>query len=140
MPVVDASVVIDWIAPDVAEGSPAVRTLGRLHAEAAELLAPRLLREEVANALLNGIRRGRWSGAAADDSYSMLGRLPVRFVDTASDLDRAWDLSRRYDDHPVYDMVYVALAERMRTTFITADDSLRSRLKQLAWVVPPDPA
>ena len=35
---------------------------------------------------------------------------------------------------PVYDMVYVALAERLRTEFYTADDRLRARLAHLPWV------
>jgi predicted nucleic acid-binding protein len=140
MPVVDASVVIDWVAPGVGNKTPAMITLRRLGAENAGILAPRLLLEEVANALVTGIRRRRWTGAVADDAYDMLRRLPVRIVDTTTDLDRAWDLARRYDDHPVYDMMYVAVAERVQTTLITADDVLRRRLKQLAWVVAPDRA
>ncbi len=31
-------------------------------------------------------------------------------------------------------MVYVALAERLRTEFYTADDRLRARLAHLPWV------
>lgn len=138
MPVVDASVVIDWVAPATGARTPAMATLRRLGAENVELLAPRLLVEEVANALVTGVRRRRWTGAAADDSYALLRRLPVRVVDTPADLDRAWDLARRYDDHPVYDMIYVAVAERVRTTLITADEALRRRLHRLAWVVGPD--
>jgi len=138
MPVVDASVAIDWVAPGVSNMAPANITLRRLGTEGADIVAPRLLLEEVANALLSGVRRRRWSGAAADDSYMMLRRLPMRIVDTHVDLDRAWDLARRYDDHPVYDMIYVAVAERAQTTLITADESLRRRLKQLNWVVAPD--
>lgn len=138
MPVVDASVVIDWVAPGIGARTPAMVTLRRLGAENVEILAPRLLLEEVANALVTGVRRRRWTGAAADDSYALLRRLPVQAVDTPADLDRAWDLARRFDDHPVYDMIYVAVAERMRTTLITADDGLRRRLHQFAWVVAPD--
>lgn len=137
MPVVDASVVIDWVAPGIANDAPGMITLRGLGAENADLRAPHLLLEEVANALVSGIRRRRWSGAAADDSYAMLRRLPIRVVDTPGDLDRAWDLARRYDDHPVYDMMYVAVAERLHTTFITADETLRRRLRRLTWVVAP---
>lgn len=46
--------------------------LDRLAAEEAELLPPPLLMEEVSNALLTGIRRGRWSGAAADAGRALL--------------------------------------------------------------------
>jgi len=138
VPVVDASVVVDWVAPGVDPGLPAVALLAQLAAEEAELLAPRLLMEEVSNALLTGVRRERWNGAAADASRALLRRLPVRLVDEPHDLDRAWDLARRYDDHPIYDMLYVALAERRRTELVTADAALRKVLVGFDWIVAPD--
>lgn len=48
----------------------------------AQLAAPRLMWEEVSNALLTGIRRGRWDGAAADESYALLRAMPVEVVDS----------------------------------------------------------
>jgi predicted nucleic acid-binding protein len=140
MPVVDASVVVDWIAPDVDPSATGPVLLDRLAASGAELLAPRLLFEEVSNALLTGVRRSRWSGAEADQAHDLLALLPVRLVDTASDRDRAWDLARRYDNHAIYDMLYVAVAERLRVQLITADAMLRARMSAFAWIVGPDPA
>lgn len=137
MPVADASVVIDWIAPGVATTAPAVKLLDRLARRSAEIVGPRFLFEEVSNALISGVRRRRWSGAAADASHSLLLRLPIRVSDDRRDLDRAWELARRHDNHPVYDMIYVALAERTRTELITADNALRHRLAHLTWVVGP---
>lgn len=138
MPVVDASVVVDWIAPDADPGVPALVLLAQLAVEEAGLLAPRLLMEEVSNALLIGVRRRRWSGAAADAAQALLRELPVRLIDERRDLDRAWDLARRYDNHPVYDLVYVALAERRRTQLVTADTRLRRTLAGLDWVLAPE--
>ncbi|MDQ3676736.1 MAG: type II toxin-antitoxin system VapC family toxin [Actinomycetota bacterium] len=138
MPVVDASVVVDWVAPDADPALAALAALEQLAADDAELLAPRLLLEEVSNALLTGVRRGRWSGRAADTARSLLRELPVRLVDEPQDLDRAWDLARRYDNHPIYDLVYVALAERRRTQLVTADESLRHRLVGLDWLIAPE--
>ncbi len=138
MPVVDASVVVDWVAPSADPELPAVALLARLAADDAELLAPRLLLEEVSNALLTGVRRGRWGGAAADSARSLLRELPVRLIDEPRDLDRAWDLARRYDNHPIYDLLYVALAERRRTQLVTADSTLRQRLAGLDWIVGPE--
>lgn len=43
----------------------------------------------------------------------------------------------RYDNRPVYDMLYVALAERRRTELVTADAALRAVLAGLDWVVAP---
>lgn len=138
MPVVDASVVVDWVAPNADPELPAVALLARLAADDAELLAPRLLIEEVSNALLTGVRRGRWGGAAADTARALLRQLPVRFLDEPRDLDRAWDLARRYDNHPIYDLLYVALAERRRTRLITADSRLRQTLVGFDWLVAPE--
>lgn len=138
MSVVDASIVVDWVAPGADPASPAMATLARLVEAGDEVTAPGLLREEVSKALLTGIRRRRWSGAEADRSYQRLRVLPVRVIDDLRDLNRAWDLSRRYDNHPVYDMLYVAVAERTHSLLITADEQLRSLLAELAWVIGPD--
>ena len=138
MPVVDASIVVDWVAPEVDPTGPAGRLLTRLAKNEAPLLAPRLLFEETANALVSGIRRRRWTGAQADTAFLLLRQLPVRVVDQPSDLDRAWELSRRFDEHPVYDLIYVAVAERLREQLITADASLRARLVTMPFVVAPD--
>lgn len=135
MTVVDASVVVDWVAPDVDSSGPAGRLLDRLVATEAVLVAPRLLHEEVANALLTGVRRQRWDGLAADRAYELLSRLPVQSVDDLRDRHRAWELSRRYDEHPLYDMVYVAVAERLGDQLVTQDARLRERVTMLDFVV-----
>lgn len=140
MPVVDASVVVDWVSPEASDATPSVRLFNRLGLRGAEVLAPRLLFEEVSNALISGIRRHRWSGAAADSSHELLLRLPLRIVDDQRDLVRGWELARRYDNYPIYDMIYVALAERTRTELITADATLRRRLPQLRWILAPESA
>ena len=137
MPVVDASVVVDWVAPGAHSDLPAVKALTRLAEAQSELLAPRLLLEEVSNALLSGIRRKRWSGASADHAHALLRQLPIRLIDEPRDLDRAWDLARRYDNHPIYDLLYVALAERCQTQLMTADPALRQRLIGLDWIIAP---
>lgn len=137
MPVVDASVVVDWVAPDNDPRLPAIKALNRLAERQADLLAPRLLIEEVSNALLTGIRARRWSGVAADKAHALLRELPVRLVDEPHDLHRAWELARRYDNHPIYDLVYVALAERRQTLLITADRTLLERLVGLDFLITP---
>ena len=134
MPVVDASVVVDLIAPDVGPNSPARVLFADWARSGTEVLAPGLLWLETANALLTGIRRGRWSGADADGAAALLDRLPVRRVTQDGDHSRAFELARRYDNWPVYDMLYVAVAERAGTEFVTADRKLQARLAHLGWV------
>jgi predicted nucleic acid-binding protein len=134
MPVVDASVVVDLIAPDVGRDAPARILFGKWASGGVEPAAPALLWLETENALLTGIRRGRWDGAAADAAAARLNRMPVRRIDSDSDTVRAFELARRYDNWPVYDMLYVALAERLGTELVTADNRLCARLAHLGWV------
>lgn len=140
MPVVDASVVVDWVAHGADPHGPARLFLDRLARSGGSVIAPRLMAEEVANAVLTGCRRGRWDGATADESFVLLRQLPVVFADEQRDLDRAWELSRRYDEHPIYDMVYVALAERLGENLVTADQRLRRKLAFIDFVADPEDA
>lgn len=131
MPVVDASVVVDWVAPYADRRGRASRYFDTLVEAGERLRAPRLLAEEVANALLTGVRRGRWDGAAADVAFRQLRRLPITLADQPADLDRAWELSRRFDEHPIYDMLYVAVAEREGITLVTVDQALLRKVGHL---------
>ncbi len=128
MPVVDASVVVDWVAPESDPSGPARRLLDRLSTTEAVLHGPVLLLQEVGNALLTGVRRGRWSGDDADQAYLQLSRLPFQLADAPRDVTRGYELSRRFDEHPLYDMMYVAVAERLGQTLYTADRRLVERL------------
>ena len=138
MTTVDASIVVEWLTPQTDEELPARRLLDLWQRAEEELLAPRLLFEEILNVLLTGVRRGRWSTVVADAAAGLLTDLPVRVADTTRDRDRAWELSRRYDNWPIYDMVYVALAERLGHRLVTADRRLVTRLAHLDWIVGPE--
>jgi predicted nucleic acid-binding protein len=126
--------VIDWIAPGADPKSASMETLRRLIRSNEAVLAPELLFVECASALAAGVRRSRWTGTAADGAYRLLTGLPVQTVRDGRHLDRAWELSRRYDNHPVYDTLYAATAEAAGMVFITADETLLERLGNLGWV------
>jgi predicted nucleic acid-binding protein len=134
LPVLDASVVSEWVVPNAPPDSPAKRLLVRLSGGDAPLVGPGLLLQEVANRLLTGVRTGRWDGVGADDAFRRLRALPLQLVNDPRDLVRAWELSRRHENHPVYDMVYVAVAERLNVEFITDDRRLLRRATALPWV------
>lgn len=137
MPIVDANVVFDWVAPRIDPEHPSLGLLDRLVGADEDLCAPRLLIAEVCNVLVSGVRRGSWSGAEADRSQLLLSDLPVSLEDDPRDFHRAWWLARRYDNHPFYDLIYVALAERKGMTFVTRDVKLKRRLSDLDFVVEP---
>ena len=131
--------MIDWIAPGADPKSPSMETLRRLVRTNEAVVAPELLFVECASALAAGVRRRRWTGAAADVAFGLLTELPIQTVRDRRYLDRAWELSRRYDNHPVYDMVYAATAEASGTVLVTADQTLFERLRKLGWVQLPGP-
>lgn len=138
VPVIDASVVVDWIAPRTSADLPAQLLLRHWVATGEAMYSPDLLVSEVFNALLTGVRRQRWSPADADTAASAVSSIPLAIGNNGHDTERAWELARRYDNWPIYDMIYVALAERLGTSLVTADKRLRTRLTHLDWVLAPE--
>ncbi len=130
--------MVDWLTTPVDADTSAQRLRAEFERTEERLVAPRLLYKECLNAFLTRIRRGEWSTAAADSAAHSLSSLPIDTVDTERDRERAWELARRYDNHPLYDMVYVALAERLGYRFVTADRRLITRLSHLDWVMGPE--
>jgi hypothetical protein len=119
--------------------------LARLAAHAAELPAPRLLMEEVSNALLTGIRHGRWSGQAADRAHGLLRQLPVRLLDerAISSEHATWPPPRRasgqrHAPRGGRGAPTDAAHHRRRTQLITADASLRQLLVGYDWIIAPE--
>jgi predicted nucleic acid-binding protein len=135
--IVDASVVVEFLAPDAEDTGPVQTLFDQWAQTGEELHAPALLPLEVMNALITGIRRGRWDGQAADAASGFVASMPILLHDDTRDRNRAWELARRYDNHPIYDMLYVALAQRLGEPLITLDDRLRRRLAQLGLVCGP---
>jgi predicted nucleic acid-binding protein len=132
--VVDASVAFKWLIPDAAEEDVlAAKALLVDHMEGRVTIAvPALLYYEVANILLSG-RSKPPIGEAAEalrDLYSIPLAVAVPAPDTA---DEALRLA---SDHGLsyYDASYVALAETLDCTLITADQRLVRRLRTVGRV------
>lgn len=116
MLVVDASVV----APAVADGGPdGVRFRHRLHGE--QVAAPDLLRVEVISVIGRQLRVGTMDANQADQAVTDLLDLPVTVYPTAPLLVRCWQLR---DNLTAYDACYVALAETLGCSLVTADSRL----------------
>jgi predicted nucleic acid-binding protein len=125
--VIDASVVLKWFL--IEEENQGADTLfeafltGRI-----ELVAPDVILLEVANAL--------WKQAAllkilrSDEAVSIFRdfiTLPLNLRPSNPLASHALDLAMKFQ-HPVYDMLYCALAIENHCEFLTADQVLVSRL------------
>jgi predicted nucleic acid-binding protein len=111
--IVDASVAVKWVVPEI--GSDRAAGLAKYR-----LSAPELLDAECANVLWVKVTRGEIS---EDDALIRIGRLiaapvdriPCREVASAA-LKLSIDLG-----HPGYDCLYLALAIRAGAPLVTAD-------------------
>lgn len=113
--VVDASVSVKWLVPE--EGSDAALTLTTGEHE---LHAPRLMAAELANALWSKARRGQMEHGKASALMASVSGMPVQWhADEAVGAD-AVRLALAFDK-PVYDFMYLALAQRIGATVVTAD-------------------
>src|SRR5439155_20561347 len=90
---------------------------------------PDLLLTEAANALWKKIRRRELTTAEATEVLQVLGTTRLELRPTGPLLDRALELAASLD-HPVYDCVYLALAEVSRGRLVTDGDSLLRRVRR----------
>lgn len=116
--VVDASVVLKWFVPEI--HSEAAR---RLLAAAHQYLAPDLLFPEVGNAIWKKVRRGELTAEEGQRLTADISTIAVETVSTRGLMIDAHALAIT-TGLTVYDAMYLALAVRLKTELITADDKL----------------
>jgi predicted nucleic acid-binding protein len=119
--VVDASVALKWIVPEVLSDHA-----DRLLDGNDDLLAPDLVLTEAANALWKKTAARELSSAEADRALATLITSGLALHATVPLLPRALRFAHRLR-HPVYDCVYLALAEREDARLVTADARLLAR-------------
>jgi predicted nucleic acid-binding protein len=123
--VVDASVVIKWFIPE-SHSTAARRLLQLPH----ELVAPDLLFAETANTIWKKVRRRELSVADGRQLVADLGQINVETVSCRAVAEDAYALAN-VTGQTVYDSMYVALALRLNTRTITADERLEAALKKM---------
>lgn len=116
MLVVDASVLVVALADDGADGD---RARQRLRGQ--RLAAPELIDLEVTSVLRKRMAAGYLDDRRARLCLSDLTELELHRARHLPLLARCWQLR---DNVTVYDASYVALAELLETTLLTADDRL----------------
>ncbi len=113
--VVDASVAVKWLL--VEEDSTTVRSLIR---GGEGLHAPRLLVSEVGNAIWRRSRLGHIDRASAHELVAQIPTMPIQWHRDEVVCADATRLAITYD-RPVYDFMYIALAQRLGARVVTAD-------------------
>ena len=119
--VVDASVAVKWLV--VEEDSADARSL----LDDEELHAPRLLVSEVANAVWRKVRLDQVDRNAAGQLLATMSDMPVRWHADETVCADAIRLAIAHD-RPVYDLMYLALAQRLGVRVVTADQRLVNAL------------
>lgn len=120
--VVDASIAVKWVIPEVLSDRA-----DALRGQADHLLAPDLLLAEAANALWKKLIRREITAREAAQALDLLMASGLDLRPSAPLLGRALELARRLR-HPVYDCVYLTLAQGEGATLVTADQRLLARV------------
>ncbi len=113
---VDASVIVTALGDDGPDGD---RARARLRGE--RLAAPHLIDLEVISAWHRLAAAGELDSRRVHLALSDLRALRVDRVRHGALLDRCWELR---DNLTIYDAAYVALAEVLEVTLLTADSKL----------------
>ncbi len=117
MPVVDASVLVEYLA----EGEHAESARERILRHKQALWAPHLVDAEVGHALRREVLLGELEAETARARLELMADLPLRRVPHERLLTLAWELR---DNVSFYDALYVSLAEVLDQPLITFDGRL----------------
>ena len=120
--VVDASVVTKWFIPEV-DSAAAQRLLDQDHT----YFAPDLLFAELANTTWKKVRAGHLSPAQGERLMADFGAIAVETIPCRALARDAHSLAVS-TGRSAYDALYVALAMRLDTQMITADERLANAL------------
>ena len=117
MPVVDASVLVEYLAG----GEHSDQARGRLVEGTEALWAPHLIDAEVGHVLRRAVIAGELRPARARGALHDLIDMPVRRAGHIGLIERAWALRANLS---FYDGLYVALAELLSMPLLTLDRRL----------------
>jgi len=120
--VVDASVAVKWLFEEQ-DSEAAEALLISAGEDNLKLVAPTILPAEVANALWKRMRRGDLDRRKTLETGQRFEEICPLLLPIEDLVQRALELAID-SRHPVYDCLYVALAEELPADLITADERL----------------
>jgi predicted nucleic acid-binding protein len=122
MIVVDASVVAKWFFPEVLTDQ-ALLILDHWTSGSIDLVAPALMLVEVGNIIWKKQRTNQITKDEGEQAIQNLLELNLPTVEGDAFLLRAYQLAHQYD-RTVYDALYLAVAEGLGASFMSADQRL----------------
>ena len=117
---VDASVAVQWFAREPGSEASAALVEGNQ-----PLVAPDIMPLEVANALWRKVRHGDVPAADLQPAVTRILASDITLVPALTLLERAVRLAVEIN-HPVYDCVYLVLAEERGAPLASIDERLRA--------------
>ena len=134
---VDASLVVALVTPE-SQSERALALWTAWMSRDAEVVAPHLLRYEVASALWCKVVRGLMQAKDARRALEVALSLDIAFLDPPELPLRAFDLASRLNRPSTYDTCYLALTDIVGGKFWTADERLynavRNAFPAIRWV------
>lgn len=121
--VIDSSVAIKLVAPE--NGQEAAYDLLRVYSER---IAPQFIMIEAGNTLWKKVGRGELSALQARTGLEVVEDAVTQFVDNAALVPSALETAMELK-HPIYDCLYLVLAERERASLVTGDMRLVRKLE-----------
>jgi predicted nucleic acid-binding protein len=102
-----------------------------------DIYVPDLFYIECANVFWKHVRRRDFTAAEAEKEMAALKQLRLRPVSGWELMEQALEIAVRWDIS-VYDATYLALAERLEASLVTADEKLVKRVKaknfRMVWI------
>jgi predicted nucleic acid-binding protein len=127
MPVVDASVLVEYLAG----GEHASQARDAVLGEIERLWAPHLIDAEVGHVLRRAVMLRAIHAKRAREALSDLVELPIKRVSHLGLAQRAFELRSNVSFH---DALYVALAEQLQMPLVTLDAGLQRAARSIAEV------
>jgi len=120
--VIDSSVATKWIVPE-ADSSQATLLMAETTAKAGRLMVLDLALVEVGNAIWKRHHMGLATIAEARQGLHLFRALALPIEPAQRLLDPALEIAMKYD-RALYDALFVALANDLKLTGVTADEPL----------------
>ena len=121
--VVDSSVAIRWFVKDMDYQNQALNVLSRVLVNEFQIFAPDLIYAEIGNIVWKLRRFQNLKPENAQKAIESFSAMNMTVVSNVPLLKDAYNIATQYN-RSVYDSLYIALAQREKCTFVTADEKL----------------